>query len=80
MNHLRKIRMTTNLFKVLSTIGLSILISTAIFAQTGQKITAIEIEGVETLTKETVIASSGLKIGDAFSVEATDAASTNRQA
>ena len=74
MNNSRKIRMTTNFLKVLSTISVSILLTTAIFAQAGQKIAAVEIEGVETLTKETVIASSGLKIGDAFSVEATDAA------
>src|ERR1041384_7368468 len=66
--------MTINLLKILSTLCVSILLITAVFAQTGQKIAAIEIEGVQTLTKETVIASSGLKIGDAFSVEATDAA------
>jgi len=60
--------------RILSTICVSILISITLFAQTGQKIAAIEIEGVQTLTRETVIATSGLKIGDAFSVEATDAA------
>jgi outer membrane protein assembly factor BamA len=66
--------MTTNPFRILSTICVSVLVTTTIFAQTGQKIAVIEIEGVSTLTKETVIASSGLKIGDAFTVEATDAA------
>src|ERR1044072_3103075 len=55
-------------------ICVSVLLSTAIFAQSGQKIAAIEIEGVQALTRETVIATSGLKVGDAFSVDATDAA------
>ncbi len=60
--------------RILSTICVSIIVSGAIYAQAGQKIAAIEIEGAQTLTKETVIATSGLKVGDAFSVEATDAA------
>src|SRR6185295_3352078 len=60
--------------KLLATICVSILVTTSIHAQSGQKIVAIEIEGVQTLTKETVISTSGLKVGDAFSVEATDAA------
>ena len=51
-----------------------LLLTTAVFAQSVQKISTIEIEGVQTLTRETVIATSGLKLGDAFSVEATDAA------
>src|ERR1044072_213177 len=55
-------------------ICVSVLLSTAAIAQSGQKIAAIEIEGVQALTRETVIATSGLKVGDAFSVEATDAA------
>src|ERR1044072_3014573 len=66
--------MTAKLVRILSTICVSILVSTTLFAQTGQKIAAIEIEGVQSLTKEKVIATSGLKIGDAFSVEATDGA------
>jgi outer membrane protein assembly factor BamA len=52
----------------------SILLATAVFAQSGQKITKIETEGLQTLTSATVIATSGLKVGDAFSVEAVDAA------
>jgi len=60
--------------RILSTICVCIVITSAVLAQSGQKIAAIEIEGVQSLTKETVIATSGLKIGDAFSVEATDAA------
>jgi outer membrane protein insertion porin family len=52
----------------------SILVATVIFAQAGQKIAKIDIEGLQTLTVETVIATSGLKIGDSFSVDATDAA------
>jgi len=64
--------MTAN--RVLSAICVSILVTTAIFAQAGQKIAKIETEGLLTLTAETVIATSGLKIGDTFSAEAIDAA------
>jgi outer membrane protein insertion porin family len=64
--------MTAN--RVLSAICASILVTIAVFAQAGQKIARIEAEGLQTLTAETVIATSGLKIGDAFSVEALDAA------
>jgi outer membrane protein insertion porin family len=52
----------------------SILVATGIFAQTARKIAGIDAEGLQTLTTETVIATSGLKIGETFSVEATDAA------
>lgn len=61
--------------KILSTICLSLLLTTAVFAQTEPKIAKIETEGLQALTTETVIATSGLKIGDTFSVEALDAAS-----
>jgi outer membrane protein insertion porin family len=54
---------------------LSLLLTTAVFAQTEPKIGKIETEGLQALTTETVIATSGLKIGDTFSVEALDAAS-----
>jgi outer membrane protein insertion porin family len=43
-------------------------------AQSGQKITVIDVQGLQSLTTEAVIASSGLKVGETFSVEATDAA------
>ena len=66
--------MTPNHFRPLVTICVSILLTTVAFAQTGQKIAKIETEGLQTLTSETVIATSGLKVGDAFSVDATDAA------
>src|ERR1041385_5229602 len=66
--------MTTYRFRILSTICVGILLTTAIFAQTPRKIAGIETVGLETLTTESVIATSGLKIGDTFSVEATDAA------
>ena len=66
--------MAATRLRVLFTICVSLLLTTAVFAQTGQKIAAIEIEGVQALTKETVIATSGLKVGDTFSVDATDAA------
>ncbi|HKU72564.1 MAG TPA: POTRA domain-containing protein [Pyrinomonadaceae bacterium] len=66
--------MTTYPRRILSTISVIVLATTAIFAQTGQKIARIEAEGLQTLTTETVIATSGLKIGDAFSPELTDAA------
>ncbi|HXQ35599.1 MAG TPA: hypothetical protein VN843_16400, partial [Anaerolineales bacterium] len=66
--------MTANRARVLSTICVSILIATTIFAQGPQKIFKIDAEGLQTLTTEKVIAISGLKIGDAFSEAATDAA------
>ena len=64
--------MTAN--RILATICASILLTTTIFAQSARKIAAIETEGLQTLKTETVVATSGLKIGDSFSVEATDAA------
>ena len=66
--------MTTNAVRILSTICVSILVTTAILAQAGQKIAKIETEGLQNLTTEAVIATSGLKIGDPFTVKATDAA------
>src|ERR1043165_5863500 len=66
--------MTTNHIRILSTLCVSVLVTAAVFAQAPRKITAIETEGLQSLTTETVIATSGLKIGEAFSVEATDAA------
>jgi len=60
--------------KILSTICVSVLVTAAVFAQAARKIGAIETEGLKALTTETVIATSGLKVGDTFSVEATDAA------
>jgi outer membrane protein insertion porin family len=66
--------MTATLVKILSTIFVSILLTTSVFAQTARKIAGIEAEGLQSLTTEIVIATSGLKIGDTFSVEATDAA------
>src|SRR5215510_14368055 len=66
--------MTTTPIRILATLCASILLTTVVLAQTGQKIAKIDTEGLKTLTSETVIATSGLKIGDAFSVEATDAA------
>jgi len=64
--------MTAN--RILATICASILLTTTVFAQTARKIAAIETEGLQTLKTETVVGTSGLKIGDPFSVEATDAA------
>jgi outer membrane protein assembly factor BamA len=69
MSEVDRIRM-----RLLSTIFVSILLTTSIFAQAGQKIAKIETEGLQTLTTETVIATSGLKIGAPFSVNATDEA------
>jgi outer membrane protein insertion porin family len=66
--------MKANRIRILSTICVSILVTTAVLGQTGRKIAAIQTEGLQTLTTETVIASSGLKIGEGFSVEAVDAA------
>src|ERR1041385_1446364 len=66
--------MTTNPIRILSTLCVSVLVTAAVFAQAPRKITAIETEGLQALTNETVIATSGLKVGEFFSVEATDAA------
>lgn len=66
--------MTANRVRLLSTICVSILVTTATFAQTQQKIARIETEGLQTLTAEIVIATSGLKVGETFSIAATDAA------
>src|SRR6201989_3114543 len=60
--------------RILLMICLSLLLTTAVFAQSGQKIAKIETEGLQALTPETVISTSGLKIGETFSVEALDAA------
>jgi outer membrane protein assembly factor BamA len=72
MSEVDKTRMTAK--RILATISVSVLLTTTILAQTARKIAAIETEGLQTLKTETVIATSGLKIGDTFSVEATDAA------
>jgi len=74
MSEVDKIRMKANRLRILSTICVSILITAAVFAQSARKIAGIETEGLQTLTTETVIATSGLKVGETFSVEATDAA------
>src|SRR5215510_1375782 len=74
MSEVDKIRMKANRLRILSTICVSILITAAVFAQSARKIAGIETEGLQTLSTETVIATSGLKIGETFSVEATDAA------
>src|ERR1043166_2317866 len=66
--------MTTNPIRILSTLCVSVLVTAAVFAQAPRKITAIETEGLQALTNETVIATSGLKVGEIFSVEGTDAA------
>lgn len=66
--------MTANRLRVLATICLCALLTTTTLAQNAQKISKIEVEGLQNLKAEMVIATSGLKIGDAFSVEATDAA------
>jgi len=60
--------------RILSTICVVVLAAMTIFAQAGQKIAKIELEGLQALTAETVIATSGLKVGERFSVDATDEA------
>jgi outer membrane protein assembly factor BamA len=64
--------MTTTPLRILATICASILLT--VLAQSAQKIAKIDTEGLQTLSPETVIATSGLKVGDVFSVEGTDAA------
>jgi outer membrane protein assembly factor BamA len=54
-------------------IGLAIA-SIALAQPSGRKITRIEAEGLKTMATDTVIATSGLKIGDGFSVAVVDAA------
>jgi outer membrane protein assembly factor BamA len=66
--------MTTNPGRLLLTICVSLLVTAAVFPQSAQKIARIEAEGLQNLTPETVIATSGLKVGESFSVAATDAA------
>jgi len=66
--------MTANHVRILPAICLSILLTAAVFAQTARKIAGIETEGLQNLTTEVVIATSGLKVGETFSVETTDAA------
>src|ERR1044072_2742966 len=66
--------MTTNHIRILSMLCVSVRVTAAVFGQAPRKITAIETEGLQALTNETVIATSGLKVGEFFSVEATDAA------
>jgi outer membrane protein assembly factor BamA len=66
----------SNLAKVAISVCLGLVITASIPGQTsGRKITRIEAEGLKTLTLETVIATSGLKIGETFSVAELDAAS-----
>ena len=65
--------MAANRIRILALICVNIL-ATTILAQSGQKIAKIEAEGLQTLTTEAVIATTGLKIGESFSVAATDAA------
>lgn len=61
--------------RLLFSLCIVIAISNAVSAQQpARKIDRIEAEGLQTLTTETVVATSGLKIGDNFSVDATDAA------
>ena len=50
--------------RILLTICLSILLTTTILAQVAQKIAAIETECLQSLTNATVVATSGLKVGD----------------
>ena len=66
--------MTINPLRMLATICGIVLLTTVSFAQSAQKIARIEAEGLQTVTTETVIATSGLKVGDPFSEAATDAA------
>ncbi len=66
--------MRANCVRILATICACLLLTTAVFAQAALKVAAIETEGLKALTTEAVIATSGLRVGDAFSVEATDAA------
>src|SRR5688572_21571509 len=66
--------MRADFVRIPATICACLLLITAVFAQAARKIAAIETEGLKALTTEAVIATSGLKVGDTFSVEATDAA------
>lgn len=63
-----------NVFRKFFLLSICLAVTTGVFAQAARKIARIEAEGLKTLTMETVIATSGLKIGDSFSVAALDAA------
>lgn len=50
-----------------------LLITSVVYAQANRRIARIETEGLHALTPNVVVATSGLKVGDAFSVAALDA-------
>lgn len=66
--------MSAKHIRILFPVFVSLLITTTILAQSPRKIAAIETEGLQSLTNATVVATSGLKVGETFSVEAIDAA------
>jgi len=59
---------------LLLAIALLISCATISFGQAARKIAQIDTEGLQALSRENVIAMTELKVGDAFSVEAIDAA------
>ena len=70
-----RIRYSANLPRIVLAICLTLLFAVADPAQGTRKIARIEAEGLKTQTLETVITTSGLKIGESFSVAELDAAS-----
>ena len=60
--------------QLLLAVALLILSASSSLAQTARKIAQIETEGLQTLTRENVIAMTELKVGDPFAVGAVDAA------
>lgn len=62
------------LFQISQALIFLFIIAAVVCAQANRKIARIETEGLRTLTTDAAILTSGLKVGDVFSVAATDAA------
>jgi outer membrane protein assembly factor BamA len=60
--------------RILLSISICLVFMSIGLAQDSRKIARIEAEGLQTLTSNTVIATSGLKTGEVFSLAAVDAA------
>ena len=70
-----RFKVSSNFIRILFLFCVAITAANIALAQPpGRKIARIETEGLHTLTPDTVIATSGLKIGEGFSVNAVDAA------
>lgn len=64
----------SSLFRKVLWLCVCVVAANSVLAQSALRIARIEAEGLQTLTADTVIAGSGLKVGDPFSVAALDTA------